>query len=117
MIKVEFFVDKKKKSAELSVTGHAEMAEEGKDLVCAASSILAYTAEAAVSELKGKLSEEPKVKMQTGIAVISCVARSKRAYREIVRSLLIIMNGYKILAESFPEYIKYSSNVWLGEKP
>ncbi|GAE87074.1 ribosomal-processing cysteine protease Prp [Acetivibrio straminisolvens] len=53
MIRVEVIRDSNRFIRELRVTGHAGYERRGKDIVCAAVSVLAYTAAGALEELAG----------------------------------------------------------------
>lgn len=83
----------------LTVTGHAGSARYGRDLVCAAASILMLTLERAL-ENKGMLGAESE--KRSGYAKIICVERGEST-REIFET---IFAGYALLAEEWPEYVK-----------
>ena len=91
----------------LTVTGHARSAEPGKDLVCAAASILAYTLAANVANMadNGQV-RQPVIKTDKGDAEISCNPR-----HNIKASVTLIFDtvcaGFELLAHDYPEYIKY----------
>ena len=60
----------------LTVTGHAQSAEHGHDLVCASASILAYTMAVSVANMadNGQV-REPIMKLNEGDTEISCKPR------------------------------------------
>lgn len=82
----------------LTITGHAGSARYGKDLVCAAASILMLTLERALAD-KGLLGSESE--KRAGCARIVCAERSERA-RGIFET---IFAGYALLAEEWPQYV------------
>lgn len=75
----------------LSLRGHAMWAEKGKDIVCAAASILAYT----LKESGAQSRELPGGEMYiTGDAA----------------ALALIAGGYRLLAENYPQNIRFEVN-------
>lgn len=75
----------------LRVSGHAMWAEKGKDIVCAAASILAYTLKAGGAQSR----ELPGGGMYiTGDAA----------------ALELIAGGYRLLAENYPQNIRFEVN-------
>lgn len=89
----------------LEVSGHAGFAPAGRDIVCAAASILAYTAgELALDmERRGQLLGPPAVKMQPGEAVVRLTPRN-RPRAEI--GLETIGCGFALLAKKYPRCIR-----------
>ncbi len=83
----------------LTVTGHAGSARYGRDLVCAAASILMLTLERALQN-EGLLDE--KSGKRPGYARIIGRAHGERA-RGIFET---IFAGYALLAEEWPQYVK-----------
>lgn len=92
----------------LSVKGHAGQADAGKDIVCSASSILAYTIAQTVNDMytAGRLLREPEIQLESGRASIVCHPR-KEAYSEAMQSFLVIRNGYRLLSTHFPKYVSF----------
>lgn len=91
----------------VTVKGHAGFAEEGKDIICAGVSAIAWTlAEAAAKLASEGKAMEPKIKMASGRAEISVDALPK--HEEYVRDIFgYICGGFKRMAEQSPEYISY----------
>ena len=91
----------------LTVTGHAESAEKGHDLVCASASMLAYTLAANVANMadNGQV-REPIMEMEEGNTVVSCKPRSnlKASVTLVFDSICV---GFEKLAHNYPEYISY----------
>jgi len=81
----------------LTVTGHAGSARYGRDLVCAAASILMLTLERALKD-RGALGEESG--KRSGYARITGTERSAQGIFET------IFAGYALLEEEWPEYVR-----------
>ena len=96
----------------LTVKGHAQSNEYGKDLVCAGVSALALTMAANVGNMAAKgYVKEPVTRLEPGDAEISCKARTR--YRESVRQVFMsVCVGFEILADQYPDYISYSVLGW-----
>lgn len=91
----------------VSVEGHANSGDPGKDLVCAGVSALAYTLAGNVWTLEetGKV-RDVYVKLESGAAEISC--RPVRKYEAIVSCILrSVCIGFEMLARQYPQYISY----------
>lgn len=95
------------KSFVLGISGHAGAAPAGEDTVCAAASMLAYTVAQEVLEMhrKGKLREEPKIKLAKGEALIACKPK-RAARREVYHLYKTAQTGYKLLAANFPDNVR-----------
>ena len=87
----------------MDIRGHAEAAEYGKDLVCAAASILMLTLEAALTDCDEELL--PTVRKKPGEAMIFCdpEPEQERKCRDIMRTVFM---GYELLANRYPNNIK-----------
>lgn len=91
----------------LTVTGHANSAEHGHDLVCASASMLAYTLAANVANMAdhGQV-RNPVIKDAEGDTEISCNPR-----HNLKSSVTLVFDtvcvGFELLANSYPEYITY----------
>lgn len=107
MIKAEFHLDIKNRALTLKVTGHAGQAEEGKDIVCASASILAYTLAKNVEECGYSefFEKEPTIMLEKGDAEITC--NPKKDTMTTMLSLYgAFWEGYKILAQEYPQYVE-----------
>ena len=91
---------------ELSLRGHAGYAPAGSDTVCAAASMLAYTAAREVLEMerRGKLREKPHIALDKGHSEIRCEYK-ENAMGEAKDLYRIICHGYGLLAANFPENV------------
>ena len=91
----------------LTVTGHANSAEPGHDLVCASASMLAYTLAANVANMAdhGQV-REPIIKNEPGDAEISCNPRHnlKASVTLVFDSVCV---GFALLQKDYPEYNSY----------
>ena len=91
----------------LTVTGHANSAEPGHDLVCASASMLAYTLAANVANMAdaGQV-RQPIIENTEGNTEISCNPRHnlKNTVTLVFDS---ICAGFELLAHDYPEYINY----------
>ena len=116
MIDVRFYADKKSGKISLEVKGHAGQAESGKDIVCSAASILAYTVAQMVkyAYIDDQLKEIPKIELNEGdaIAIISCIPK-KEFKNNIYHTYRVAQTGYHLLLHNYPEYVKLTSFVGL----
>lgn len=87
----------------MKVTGHAGAGPAGHDLVCAAASILAFTAaqDAADMHRDGRMREEPKIKLRHGCTTIR-VKPKDDAYAELLHTFFVVQKGFVVLAANNP---------------
>lgn len=107
MISVYFVTNPDRKEIKLHVKGHAEAGEPGKDIVCAAASVLAYTI--ARNEQKQKLGDILKkvwIKEKPGELRVAVTAAGKSGYTAAMISFLTVVEGYKMLEETYPDKVK-----------
>ena len=104
MITVKFMDDGK--SLTLELIGHAGYDDVGKDIVCSAASILAYTLAQKImqSSDESKLGEEPEISLNEGNTVISC-APKQDFYNDIYNTFSFALTGYKLLCCSYPDNV------------
>ena len=105
MIKITYKA--KGKKHKLSIEGHAEHGEQGKDLVCCAVSTLFYTLAQSVMEANGQglLAKAPSIHEENGNGTISCIANGR--YEANVSLIWwTILNGFMLLEENYPKNIK-----------
>lgn len=95
MIRVEYKVTNEKEM-ELTMQGHSDYAEPGKDIVCAAATILARTLAEDV-DLHGK---NASVDLRPGYACIR--AKGDRA----MEALRVVMTGFRLLEQNYPEQLR-----------
>ena len=110
MVQAEFFTNKESGSITLKLTGHAQQAKKGADIVCAAASILAYTVAQALQFMyeQGDLQKKPRIKLEEGDTII--VAKPKAdSYAEALHTFFVAQVGYHLLAHNYPQYVSLSS--------
>lgn len=91
-------------SLELQITGHAGQDVQGKDIVCAATSMLFYTLADSLNHSEQMLKRHPIVKMNDGNGYIKC--KPKKEYQKnIILMYWTILNGFQLLADEYPQYI------------
>lgn len=106
MIYIHFDTSLDGKSLICEVSGHAGQNEIGKDIVCSASSILAYTLAQAITDMQvaKRLRKKPTIFLNQGKAKIVCKPL-KANFDEAAHAFLIIQRGYELLAENYPQYV------------
>lgn len=107
MIKVKIFKDKGF-IRRYSILGHADFDVHGKDIVCAAVSILGHTTLRSLVDVCGLNENEIsyKVDEETGyldVKVLICFDDIRIKNTQIVFNTLIV--GIKSLVESYPKYV------------
>ena len=110
MIHAEFFTNKESGSITMKLSGHAGQAEHGKDIICSAASILAYTVAQALQFMyeQGDLQKKPHIRLEEGDTVI--VAKPKaESYAEALHTFFVAQVGYHLLAHNYPQYVTLSS--------
>lgn len=88
-----------------SSAGHAGYGPKGADIVCASLSILCATLaySAGLAQEAGKLLDL-QVAMEEGKAEVIAVPSSKWE-NDIAREFQTILNGYRLLADNYPDYV------------
>lgn len=97
-----------RKKLTVTVQGHARSAEPGKDLVCAAATILVYTLAGNAESLAEDHSRfhHPKITLEEGNASIRL--RPIGGMRPVATVIMdAICAGFDILAKQYPEYVAY----------
>lgn len=86
------------------VTGHAGAAEKGKDIVCAAVSMLVYTLANAV-ELHSELYKDSCIDLAEGAAKIQCVPH--RGKKDAAMAVFdAICQGFYLAESAYPENVR-----------
>lgn len=106
MITVRFKENHKEKSLSLEISGHAGYADAGKDIVCSAASILAYTLAQEIMFMDDdhKFSEDPKLLLDEGNTSIVCRPKQE-FYREVLRAFQFASTGYQLLMSNHPNNV------------
>lgn len=98
------FTDNEKSEYILEVKGHADFGEEGKDIVCAAISILFYTA-ADILEDNKKMLETFNYEMESGEGILFVTPKEK--YQGNVQMILLtVLTGFNVMATNYPHNVK-----------
>lgn len=107
MIKAKFKAEDGKLT--MTMRGHSGAAERGKDLVCAAASMLAFTAAQDIIDHANAedLQEMPKMHVAPGKVEIEVVPKEE-AYAEILHTLFLIQKGLLVLQANHPKFVKVS---------
>lgn len=94
----------------LRMEGHAGQADVGHDIVCAAASILCYTAAQTALDLyeQGKLRKKPRVDVGKGDATVTLCPVNDAAAEAAV-ALHTVATGFALLAHHYPEYVLFTS--------
>lgn len=105
MVTVRFQVLEDGKTLSLTVHGHANSANVGKDILCASASILAYTAAQVVKTMgeRDELRKKPTLRLEEGDACI--VVKPRRGhYAEALHAFSVIQTGYGLLEANYPAF-------------
>lgn len=106
MVKIHFWQEPDKGSIHLKVTGHANTAPKGADLVCASATMLVYTVAQAMRFMyeQGQLAEKPKIRIREGKAIV--VAKPKEDYfAEALHAYWVAQCGAHVLACNYQEAV------------
>lgn len=108
MVKIKYSTNMETFVIRLEVSGHAEYAEKGKDIVCSAVSILTYTLAHIIKEMEinERLSEPATIKMDSGDSVIHAVFNDIYSFGKAIHTLQVLVKGYRLLEVRYPEYVK-----------
>ena len=105
MIKA-YFEKEEGKFISLRIEGHAGQAEVGKDIVCSAASILAYTVAQTITQMhkQGWLKKKPHINIKDGYSLITCVPK-EGYYDECLMVFFVAEVGYNLLATNYPQFV------------
>lgn len=105
MVQVRF--EENGKEIRLEMEGHANYGPDGGDILCAAASILAYTAAQTVSYLAAqeKLEAEPEICLEKGNVRI-CIRPCEEHYGEALYAYFVCQVGFDMLAKAYPRYVQ-----------
>lgn len=95
------------KEYEITMDGHAGYAEQGKDIVCAAASILLYTLADTLKRFESICDSDINIDDDNGKikAVIKCTP--KQSFEGNIQLVYqIILNGLQLLADGYPDNVK-----------
>ena len=94
----------------LSMAGHAGAGQKGTDIVCAAASVLAYTAAAEMLRLHGQalLHTPPVIRLNAGSAWVET-----EKCQETQAVFSVIATGFRLLAAQYPNNVKLEERICL----
>lgn len=101
MIDVTF----EREAQKLTVRGHAESAEAGKDLVCAGASTLVFTLADTLASLAGD-GFSPITRLEPGHAEFRVDVRDGMASLAAIAAMFTVLNGFRRLAAEEPDFVK-----------
>lgn len=94
------------KELRMEIKGHAGAAEKGKDIVCSAVSMLAFTLARAVEESSDMMESEPVIHIDDGDVVISCVP--KQPFLAVIqRTFWTVLCGFELLVSMHGNYVTF----------
>lgn len=93
-------------SMSIVLQGHAGTAPKGEDLVCAAVTMLTYTAAQSAMDFwkEQKLQKEPVVKLSSGDCVVT-INPEETAAAEATAVWRTLLHGYQLLESSYPQAV------------
>ena len=96
-----------RKDHKITAKGHANSAEKGCDLVCAAASVLIYTAAENVISLKEKgITRRVSLKLNEGDSEIVCIPKTQyEAGTDIILTAVCV--GFDLLAKQYPDNVSF----------
>lgn len=101
---IEIVYDRRRNA--LTCTGHANSAQAGRDIVCAACSMLVYGLAQAVSEICKGTKKKPDITLKSGNARIICYPNQK--LKPAVEWMFwSYINGFKLLAANYGDFVKF----------
>lgn len=90
---------------ELSISGHANQNEKGKDIVCAAVSILYFTLVESLSEFGDVYEGKIEYEFEDGNGRVKVTPKAE--YEQNISIVFYtILNGLALLANEYPQFIK-----------
>lgn len=94
------------RTASLKLHGHAADGAPGKNILCAAASMLGYTAaqNVATAQRDGLLCRRPKLKLEPGNIEIEASPR-REATKEVRHIFYVVESGLRLLAKNYPDQI------------
>lgn len=84
----------------VTITGHAGYGPPGKDIVCAAVSVLVQTLAASAKQLTA---DHMEVECREGFARISCDGNLSEGTRLLMNSFFV---GIQMIADTYPQYVR-----------
>ena len=92
----------------LKMSGHCGYSEEGRDIVCAAASILCLSLVSLLENDESKLKEPPRIIVEKGLGEIAFHPKEEYS-KEFSGAFLAIETGLELLEKAYPEYVSIIS--------
>ena len=107
MIKVRLGQDTATRTVALKIKGHANQTRRGHDLICAAASILAYTAAQDVrdAQRENRLAEEPTIRLEDGRSLITATAADDESFALLLHTFFVVQKGFLVLQHNHPRFL------------
>lgn len=108
MSDVSFLRDERDMTVRMNVRGHAGYDCVGRDIVCAAVSVLAFTAANLASRYE-EAGAEVYVRISDGDVCVEVRCEARDLYERCVNQMNVVELGFALLAAEYPQYIKLTS--------
>lgn len=95
-------IERGKTTYEADIVGHADYAQEGKDIVCAAVSILVYVLEEEMNNNPDVLVK--RFDIQPGLVMVLLEFKDTESVNTVFH---LFENGMRMLAENYADYVKF----------
>ena len=95
---------KKSEGMSLEISGHANYADSGKDIVCASVSILLFALIDTVADIPG-IEKKIEINDLEGNTLVEISKGSKKTFRTAKTAFDTVINGLDILAINYPAYV------------
>lgn len=101
------------KKYRLSVEGHAGYAEAGRDIICAAVSILAYTwfNELGILKERGYVENVVEKEAEGSMEITFEVGDDRDKKEAVLTGLETILTGFRTIAKNFPQYVGFGGEI------
>lgn len=108
VVNIEYLSISSENHIRLIVKGHAGQAEQGKDIVCSAVSILTYTIAENIQRLcKNHIGF---ISLEEGASEVDVFFNSDKEFKEIGGKIEAIVTGFEILSKAYPEYVTFNTD-------
>lgn len=108
MSDVSFLRDERDTTVRMNVRGHAGYDRVGRDIVCAAVSVLAFTAANLASQYE-EAGAEVYVRISDGDVCVEVRCEERELYELCIRQMNVVELGFALLAEQHPQFIRLTS--------
>ncbi|MBQ9228767.1 MAG: ribosomal-processing cysteine protease Prp [Eubacterium sp.] len=105
MLKIQIDRNVKTGGYRLKMKGHCGFDKEGRDIVCAAASILCLSMAQVLRENKDKLEDKPRIIIHNGKCLLEWQPKA-RYEGALLNSLYTVKAGLRVLQNEYPDYIE-----------